>query len=130
MFASWPILKVYCLRLNNKFDPVRVREQIASLKERFGDELLMHMEYLKSGGVVVPGALPVVRFTSEARLQDMIDHCGRIGVGIANPHINHLEGSGRWRPDDAKLVAKGEYDPRGLLNPGKMAGYTPGRVAA
>ncbi len=112
------------------FDPVRVREQIASLKERFGDELLMHMEYLKSGGVVVPGALPVVRFTSEARLQDMIDHCGRIGVGIANPHINHLEGSGRWRPDDAKLVAKGEYDPRGLLNPGKMAGYTPGRVAA
>lgn len=109
--------------LQSGFDPKRLRDQIRSLKERFGDEILMHMEFLKSDGVVVPGALPIVRFTSEARLQEMIDHSLSIGVGIANPHINHLEGSGRWRPDDAKLVAKAEYDPRGLLNPGKMAGY-------
>lgn len=111
--------------LQSGFDPKRVREQIRSLKERFGDEILMHMEFLKSDGVVVPGALPIVRFTTEARLQEMIDHSLSIGVGIANPHINHLEGSGRWRPDDAKLVAKAEYDPRGLLNPGKMMGYPP-----
>jgi FAD/FMN-containing dehydrogenase len=107
------------------FSPSRVRDQMRSLKDRFGDELIMHFEFLKSDGVVVPGSLPIVRFTTEARLQEMIDHCGEIGVGIANPHINHLEGSGRWRPDDAKLVAKAEYDPGGLLNPGKMSGYAP-----
>jgi len=111
--------------LQSGFTPSRVREQIRSLKERFGDEILMHMEFLRSDGVVVPGALPIVRFTTEARLQEMIDHSLAIGVGIANPHINHLEGSGRWRPDDAKLVAKAEYDPQGLLNPGKMLGYQP-----
>jgi hypothetical protein len=53
----------------------------------------------------------------------MIAFCEGIGVSVANPHVNFLEGSGRWRPDDAKLVAKQEYDPRGLLNPGKMRGF-------
>jgi len=107
------------------FDPARFREQTRMLKERYGDELLMHFEFLKADGVVIPGSLPVVRFTTEERLQDMIDYCGTIGVGVANPHINHLEGSGRWREDDSKRVAKREYDPMGLLNPGKMSQYTP-----
>lgn len=107
------------------FEPGRFREQMRLLKERFGDEFLLHIEFLKAEGVVRPGALPVVRFTTEERLQEMIDYCGSIGVGVANPHINHLEGSGRWREDDAKRVAKREYDPLGLLNPGKMSQYTP-----
>lgn len=107
------------------FDPQTFRDQIARLKARFGDELLCHFEFLKADGVIVPGCLPIVRFTTEERLQEMIDFCGTIGVTIANPHINHLEGSGRWRPDDAKLVAKHEFDPMGLMNPGKMIGFKP-----
>lgn len=39
--------------------------------------------------------------------------------------MNFLEASGRWRPDDAKRRAKELYDPRGLLNPGKMRDFTP-----
>ena len=80
-------------------------------------------------GVIVPGALPIVRFTTEARLQEMINFCRSIGVSIANPHINHLEGSGRWRLDDSKLVAKREFDPQGRMNPVRMIGCKPATTA-
>jgi FAD/FMN-containing dehydrogenase len=112
------------------FVPERVREQMALLKARFGDEFLFHIEFARSAGVVVPGSIPIIRYTTDARLQAMIDYCGEIGVGVANPHINYLEGSGRWRPDDAKLMAKRAYDPSGLLNPGKMIGFKPASAKA
>jgi len=60
----------------------------------------------------------------------MIEFCGSIGVSVANPHVNFLEASGRWRPDDAKRRAKELYDPRGLLNPGKMRDFTPEPIPA
>ena len=80
---------------------------------------------MRSGGIITPGAIPVVRYTDDERLQGMIEFCASIGVSVANPHVNFLEASGRWRPDDAKRKAKELYDPRGLLNPGKMRDFTP-----
>jgi FAD/FMN-containing dehydrogenase len=105
------------------FSATEARSQMRALKSRFGDEFLMHTELVKWDGIVTPGCLPVIRFTTEARLNEIIDYCREIGVSIANPHVNHLEGSGRWRPDDEKLVAKQLFDPRGLMNPGKMRGF-------
>lgn len=108
------------------FDPVRVREQFRLLKERFGNEILFHMEFIKNGaGQIVPAAIPVVYFVSEARLNEMIDFCREIGVFVANPHVNNVEGGGRYRADHVQLVAKRRYDPKGLLNPGKMATFEP-----
>jgi hypothetical protein len=95
------------------------------LKSRYGNDFLLHIEFVRSGGVITPGAIPVVRYTDDQRLQGMIDFCGTIGVSVANPHVNFLEASGRWRPDDAKRKAKELYDPRGLLNPGKMRDFKP-----
>src|SRR5208282_4340295 len=44
-------------------DPVRVREQLALLKARFGAEFLHHVEWMKNGaGTVFAGAIPLVRF--------------------------------------------------------------------
>jgi hypothetical protein len=106
------------------FDPVRVREQFAELKRRFGDDFLFHIEFMKIGsGVVIPGSIPVVRFTTEERLNEMIEACREIGVSVANPHVNHVEGGGRYREDNAQLLAKYELDAKGLLNPGKMATF-------
>ncbi len=94
------------------------------LKERFGEEILFHMEFLKNGeGRVIPGAIPVVYFTTEERLNEMIDYCREIGVFVANPHVNNVEGGGRYRPDNVQLLAKQRYDPKGLLNPGKMVTF-------
>jgi hypothetical protein len=103
------------------FDPDRAREQMRLLKERFGAEFLFHMEFMKIGtGRVIPGAIPVVYYTSEERLNEMIDFCRANGVSVANPHVNNVEGGGRYRPDNVQLLAKYRNDPKGLMNPGKM----------
>jgi FAD/FMN-containing dehydrogenase len=112
------------------FDPVTVREQMRKLKERFGREFLFHMEFWKGGnGRIIPGAIPVVYYTTEERLNEMIDFCREIGVFVANPHVNNVEGGGRYRPDNVQLLAKQRYDPKGLLNPGKMATFHPESTA-
>jgi FAD/FMN-containing dehydrogenase len=106
------------------FSPTDARSQFAQLKQRFGDEILFHIEFMKSGaGIITPGSIPLVRFTTEDRLNEMIDFCRSIGVGVANPHSNNVEGGGRYRPDNIQLLTKYKYDPQGLLNPGKMATF-------
>jgi len=108
------------------FDPAAVRDQMRRLKERFGDEILFHMEFWKAGdGRMIPGAIPVVYYTTEQRLNDMISFCRQIGVFVANPHVNNVEGGGRYREDNVQLLAKQRYDPKGLLNPGKMITFKP-----
>lgn len=106
------------------FSPKECYKQFELLRERYGQEILFHIEFMKNGdGIVIPGAIPVVRFTTEARLNDMIAYCRSIGVFVANPHVNYLEDAGRFRADNIQLRAKQRYDPRGLLNPGKMVSF-------
>ncbi len=106
------------------FSPTDCREQFRLLRARYGQDILFHIEFMKNGdGVVIPGAIPIVRFTSEDRLNDLIAYCRSIGVFVANPHVNYLEDGGRFREDNSQLRAKLRYDPRGLLNPGKMISF-------
>jgi FAD/FMN-containing dehydrogenase len=112
------------------YDPQHVREQFAALKGKYCEDYLHHIEWMKNGaGVMVPGAIPVVRFTTAERLNEMIDFCREIGVFVANPHVNHVEGGGRYREDNVQLLTKYKYDPKGLLNPGKMATFAKREVA-
>ncbi|MCI3921092.1 FAD-binding oxidoreductase [Paenibacillus sp. TRM 82003] len=101
------------------FDRERFMDQIRRIKETFGDEVLMHLEFIRSGGVVVPASLPIVRYTTHDRLYEIIAYFRSIGVRINDPHTWVLEfgGRGQW---DAMLEAKRANDPRGLLNPGKL----------
>lgn len=113
------------------FDPLRVREQMKMLRDRFGDEILFHMEFMKNGqGKVIPGAIPLVRFTTEERLNEIIRCCRENGVFVANPHVNNVEDGGRYREDHVQLRAKRRYDPKGLLNPGKMLSFEPEHAEA
>jgi hypothetical protein len=113
------------------FDPATVRDQMKQLRERFGNEILFHMEFMKNGsGQVMPGAIPLVYYTTEERLNEMISLCREIGVFVANPHVNNVEGGGRYRADNVQLLAKMRYDPKGLLNPGKMITFRAEEVAA
>lgn len=106
------------------FSPGTCEEQFRLLRARYGNEILFHIEFMKNGdGVVIPGAIPIVRFSTEKRLNEMIAYCRSIGVFVANPHVNCLEDGGRFRPDNLQLLAKQKYDPRGLLNPGKMVSF-------
>jgi len=108
------------------FSPLNCMEQFHLLRERYGKEILFHIEFMKNGqGVVVPGGIPLVYFTGAERLNELIAYCREIGVFIANPHVNHVEDGGRFRADNIQLKAKQKYDPLGLLNPGKMISFEP-----
>jgi FAD/FMN-containing dehydrogenase len=98
-------------------------ELIARLERMFGDEVLLHLEFVRFGGTVCAFGLQVVRFTTEERLAEIIRLHEEAGAPIFNPHAYTLEEGGMKRVDEAQLAFKREADPKGLLNPGKMAGW-------
>ncbi|WP_309120742.1 FAD-binding oxidoreductase [Paenibacillus sp.] len=97
----------------------RVTEQARRLKDAFGDEVLLHLEWIRVSGELVPTALPLVRYTTESRLYDIIAFCESIGVVIYDPHTWILEDGGRGEANVMQRK-KRENDPLGLLNPGKL----------
>ncbi|MFD0692580.1 FAD-binding oxidoreductase [Paenibacillus sp. GCM10027628] len=97
----------------------RYMEQVRMLKNKYGDEVLMHFEWVKGGGALIPTALPVVRFQSEERLYEIIDYCESIGVRIFDPHTWVLDHGGRGEVGSMERK-KRQNDPKGLLNPGKI----------
>jgi FAD/FMN-containing dehydrogenase len=96
---------------------------IEKMERTFGDEVPMHLEFVRLGGVVTCFGLQLVRYTSEARLQEIIHIHEDAGAPIFNPHAFTLEEGGMKRIDSLQLDFKREADPHGLLNPGKMIAW-------
>ncbi|MBD0268631.1 MAG: FAD-binding oxidoreductase [Cyanobacteria bacterium Co-bin8] len=98
-------------------------ELIEQLYHHFGDEVMMHLEYFRVGGKVVPAALQVVRYTTDERLFEIIQYHEERGALIANPHTYMLEDGGMKTVDPVQVDFKAQVDPYGLLNPGKCRGW-------
>jgi FAD/FMN-containing dehydrogenase len=102
----------------------RLLDSVAEIAALFGDEVLHHLEFLRVGGKVTASGLPVVRYTDDKRLYDIIDAYRARGVSIADPHVFTLEdGAGHKQIDMDQLGFKRQSDPSGLLNPGKMRSF-------
>jgi FAD/FMN-containing dehydrogenase len=110
---GWTYLQVV---MPNPYEPTLVEQQM----QRFGDEVLMHHEYTKENGRARIGGLPLIRWTTEARLNEIMRSFEADGCFINNPHIFKLEDGGRFDPDGRKLAFRASVDPLGLLNPGKL----------
>jgi FAD/FMN-containing dehydrogenase len=89
----------------------------------FGDEVPAHLEFVRFDGKITAFGLPLVRFTSEARLDEIIKIHEDMGAPIFNPHRYTLEEGGMKQTDAVQLAFKREADPQGLLNPGKMIAW-------
>lgn len=89
----------------------------------FGDEVMAHLEYVRFDGNITCFGLPIVRFTTEARLEEIMRIHEDMGCPIFNPHRYTLEEGGMKQTDDVQLAFKREADPQGLLNPGKMIAW-------
>ncbi len=98
-------------------------ELVQKMYDYFGDEVMMHLEFLKVNGVVIPAALQVVRFTTSDRLNEIIEYHESQGVFIANPHTYILEDGGMKTVDYDQLNFKRMVDPYGLMNPDKMKAW-------
>jgi hypothetical protein len=94
-----------------------------SLDQRWGDDLLWHLEAVRQQGAFRLASLPVVRWRGEQALQDLIDDCRAHGAFVFNPHVITVEGGGLGVIDGDQVAAKVRHDPAGLLNPGKLGGF-------
>ena len=96
---------------------------VEHMYHHFGDEVMMHLEYIRVNGVVLPAALQIVRYSTPERLQEIIKYHEDNGAFIANPHTYIIEDGGRKTIDPLQLEFKKMVDPHGLLNPGKMRAW-------
>jgi hypothetical protein len=101
-------------------DPVALVEKIRAM---FSPEVLQHIEVTRQGGRIGLGGLSLVKFSDEARLDEIVALHEAEGAMIFNPHRYTLEEGGRQATDQRQLDFKREADPKGLLNPGKMIAW-------
>jgi FAD/FMN-containing dehydrogenase len=91
--------------------------------ELFGDEMPMHIEMTRFDGKIVFSGLPIVRYTTEERLDEIIRLHESNGCLVFNPHRYTLEEGGMKKTDRNQLEFKRQADPKGILNPGKMIAW-------
>ena len=110
--------------LQSLFPLGRNLDAMAEMRAKFGDEVMMHAEWIRFEGALTNSALQVVRYTTDERLIEIMAQHEAHGVLIANPHVVSVEdGSRHKRVPGDQLSFKHEVDPLGLLNPGKMKSF-------
>ncbi len=95
------------MRVDRSFTYLQVRYPsheelriIKSLKDKYPDELILHLEFQRRLGRVFVSSLPLVRYRDPARLQALMDEIEAMGGQISNPHTYRLDGAG-WKRTDA-----------------------------
>ncbi|TPO11441.1 FAD-binding oxidoreductase [Mesorhizobium sp. B1-1-5] len=96
---------------------------VEKMDAMFPGEVFSHLEFVRLDGNITCFGLPLVKFTSEARLNEIIRLHEENGCPIFNPHRYTLEEGGMKQTDEIQLAFKRETDPQGLLNPGKMIAW-------
>ena len=108
------------------FDAAVVPRQMA----RTGDEVYWHHEIAMMNGTLQVFAIPLVRWTDEARVREInteieaLDDCT-----IFDPHAITIEDGGMKSIDTRQIDFKRRADPSGLMNPGKTRGWTKDMVS-
>jgi FAD/FMN-containing dehydrogenase len=110
--------------IQSRFEPARHVAQAKALERALGGEVLMHLEFLRGmDGAVNCSGLQLIRYRSDARLEEIMEIHREHGVGINNPHVFIVEDGKQVGLDPAVLAMKTRFDPQGLLNPGKLRSW-------
>ena len=113
---NWTYLQML-LPMNNEL------KLINSLRNKWGHKILWHIEAVSQQGQPRLAALPVLKWNGLDELNQIIDDCKKLGALIFNPHVLTVEGGGLGVVDADQVKAKLKFDPKGLLNPGKLQGW-------
>lgn len=110
--------------IQSAFDPARHVAQAKALEAELGGEVLMHLEFLRGrDGAATCSGLQLIRFSTEERLQRIMQIHREHGVAINDPHVYIIEDGKQAQLDPAVLRMKQRCDPQGLLNPGKLRSW-------
>ena len=117
--------------IQSGFEPARHVEQVKALEKLLAGEVLMHLEFLRTkDGAFNCSGLQLIRYTTEARLNEIMQIHRDHGVMINNPHVFILEDGKQGQLNPAVIETRRRFDPQGLLNPGKMRSWTPAPAPA
>ena len=118
--------------IQSGFDPARHVQQAKALEQALAGEVMMHLEFLRTKeGVFNCSGLQLVRYSTEERLNEIMQIYRDHGVAINNPHVYILEDGKQGGQLGAAVVElKRRFDPQGLLNPGKMRSWPQQAAAA
>ena len=97
---------------------------LETLSKDWGEDLLWHLEGVRHAGASRLAAIPLVRWRGQDTLERLISQCRSLGAVIFNPHVITVEDGGLGIIDGDQVAAKHRHDPDGLLNPGKLKGWT------
>lgn len=100
-------------------------DQVARVREAFGEELMLHLEFIRSmDGHATCTALPLLKYRSQDHLYEVIRRLREMGIRVNNPHVNVVEdGKFGGEAPPEMLAMKYRFDPQGLLNPGKLKSW-------
>ena len=111
--------------IQSGFEPARHVEQVKALERLLAGEVMMHLEFLRTkDGAFNCSGLQLIRFSTEERLNEIMQIYRDHGVTINNPHVFILEDGKQGQLNPAVVELKRRFDPQGLLNPGKMRSWT------
>jgi FAD/FMN-containing dehydrogenase len=127
---SWNHTTLRALRVDPAITYLQVRygeglplERAHAILRKYEGEAIGHFEFIRFNGRIEFAGLPLVRFTTEERLEAIMRDHEAMGAYVFNPHRYTLEEGGMKQTDAIQLAFKRETDPRGLLNPGKMIAF-------
>ncbi len=110
--------------IQSGFQAGRQVQQAKELRTKLGDEVLVHLEFIRTKeGAMNCSGLQLVRYTTDARLNEIMQIHREHGVYIANPHVYIVEDGKQGQVNPDVVATKLRFDPLGLLNPGKLRGW-------
>ncbi|MFH4351821.1 hypothetical protein WAJ70_22295, partial [Acinetobacter baumannii] len=78
--------------LQTAFDPLRYPQQILQMEQHFAGEVISHIEFLRDiEGNLTASGLQLVRYTTPARLNAIMQIFRDNDVKINNPHVLQVE---------------------------------------
>lgn len=112
------------------YDPRDPDATVKLLKDRFADELLVEMKFVRSkwmlralgmSGDSLPAALCVVRNGCEhGKVDEVLSFCDNNNIKYQNSHTNVIEDNGLFSDIGPIVKMKSELDPHNLLNRGRL----------
>jgi FAD/FMN-containing dehydrogenase len=95
-----------------------------ALHRQLAGEVHTHLEFIRTKeGEMTCSGLQLVRYTTDARLNEVMQIHRDQGVYIANPHVYLVEDGKQGQINPDVVATKMRFDPAGLLNPGKLKGW-------
>ncbi len=129
---TWNHTTLHALKVDPTITYLQIRfpeghetETAEAMEREFAGEMLLHLEYQRRGGRVFVSSLPILRYSSQARLDEVIRTVEAMGGAVSNPHSYVLDNAGWKRTDAPQPEFKSLADPHGLMNPGKLKAWPP-----